>query len=417
MIRAISLCLVLALFLLRPAALAQNYTAIGLIAVLGITAIYGMRFALGTVQVSRKIALDFLVLALFAGIYFAYETAIAVAFGRSNMGFHLKESFAAILVICCYGFFLSSAKNNERFFRQFITIVALIGWSSFATLFLTFFVEIDRLELLRFTMKNYEHLDGEVPGGTIYFPLSMGYALFKGADFSIMRFTGFFREPGIYQAIAAYCLILASLANRSMWIRAGLVLGIVCTLSTIGAAMLVAAIGIAYFLKHRVTYTNLALAILFVVASALTAIYAPVIGVIDKIDTHATSISDRTQAMSGAVERVGDNVFGNGPFSGKEANEAITLISSVGGIGIVGFLLQVLLLSGVRGPLTKDTRRRLGACTPLLLTALFSQPIAGAAMMYVLVMVWPHVAEPAPRKSRFRLFPHYRSPNSSGSSA
>lgn len=388
MARFFSLLFVLLLFLQRPTALGQIYAAQGLLAIMFLTACYVVYLAWTgrTIRAFVSGGQDLFALCAIVAAYLLYEFVIALVFGLTNLGFFAKEAFTTAIVIVCYGIFLLDRDNNERFFRQLTTVVSILGWSSAITLVALFFFGLDALQLFAFELKGYEGAE-DVQAGTIYLPLSMAYMSIGVFEVPLLRFTGFFREPGIYQAVAAYCFVLASVAGRSKLVKLGLAAGIICTFSTIGMAMLVAAIGISYYLTHRLTYARLAATGAILILSVVALVYAPIVGLQDKAETAEVSINDRTQAAFNGIYRLAENPFGNGPFSSREANQDINLIAAAGSIGLLGFLLQTILLSGFRGTFNLA---RIGACMPLLITALTSQPIATAAVMYVLLMVWPH---------------------------
>lgn len=396
MARFFSPLFVLLLFLQRPAALGQTYAGLGMVALILLTIAY---LAWKNMRVPRPVRSDMLVLGSIIAAYLLYETAIALAFGMSFLPNFFKEIVITTIVVVCYAMFLSERSNNEIFFRQLTTVISLLGWSSAITIGLALVGDVNSIAMFQIPMKGYEGGE-EVEAGTVFFPLSMGFMGIQLFDFPLIRFTGFFREPGIYQAVAAYCLVVATLASQSIFVRLGLVLGILCAFSTIGVAMLIAALGIAYFLRKRITFSRIAVTAAVLGFGVFAAIYTPVVGLADKGDIAEVSITERADAISKGLMRVAENPLGYGPFSSREANQDITLLAAIGSIGLLGFLLQVILLSGFRGELSRTTLERMGACAPILVTALFSQPIAGAAMMYVLIMIRPETHQRLPKRVR-----------------
>ena len=385
LMRALTLAFVLSLFLFRPAALGQNFVPVGLITVAVLFGVY----TLGCIPKGQKaLVRDLLILGLLVCVYLTYEAGIAILFSYSNLDFVLKQIVTVLVILVCYATFLADRRNNELFFRHFTNVVSLLGWSSAITVAAALFVHLDHLTLFHFSMKGYEGRGVLVETGTVYFPLSMGYGTYAGSGITLMRLTGFFREPGIYQAIAAFCLVVASVTSRSWFIRLGLVVGIIFTFSTAGIAMLVFAIGATYFLKSRLAFVKILVLGTVLLTCVYATLYVPVVGLLDKKETHGTSITERTTAILEGMRRVADNPLGTGLYSAEPTSKRtdIGLLAAIGSLGVIGFLLQVILLSGVRGSMDASTRQRLIACTPVLLTALFSQPIAGEAMLYVLVM-------------------------------
>lgn len=382
---------VLALFLQRPAALGQNYTLFGLVTLVVLLGIY-ILFPHRKINLASAGGRDFGCIVILISIYLIYQSAIALIFGQSNFDSWVKEFIVTIIVISCYGVFLLDESNNIKFFKQFTTVASVLGWSSSITLLCAWLIGLDYLELFRLEINSYDGVGGEAAAGTIYFPLSMTYSPLMGADiFSLYRFSGFFREAGIYQAIAAYCLVLALISKRSYWVVLGLILGIVCTFSTIGLAMLAVAMVAALWIKGRFTLKIFSISALLLGGGGYIALYAPLIGMVAKRDDLAFSASfdERNDALLRGVERFSENPFGYGPFSGTQSNDGITLLTSIGAIGAIGFLIQVLLLSGLRAAPRFQLSTRVAACLPILLTALFSQPIYGAPLIYVLLMIRP----------------------------
>jgi len=123
------------------------------------------------------------------------------------------------------------------------------------------------------------------------------------------------------------------------------------------------------------------------------AMYTPYIGLEDKAVTHGASLSDRSSSIERGLNDVRRNPLGNGLYSSLGMNDGICLLAELGMIGLFGFACKVLLLSGLRlGP--GLNWKKVGACAPLLITALVSQPIAGAPVMLVICMVFvPRIAD------------------------
>lgn len=389
----LSLFFVLTLFLQRPAALGQNFTAHGLLLLVFLTCIY-ILLKHAKIHANPSAKRDIIFVVMLIIVYLIYESATAIIFGKSNVMSWSKELIITTVVVSCYAIFLLDRPNNIKFFQQFTSVVSMLGWSSAITLMGAWAIGLDSLKLFRIEIKLYEDFGGGLSAGTIYFPFSMAYSSLKEMDiFSLYRFSGFFREAGIYQAIAAYCLSLALLNKRSYWVVCGLVLGIICTFSTAGLAMMAVAIGSALWLRGGFNLNKLIATGMILLTGGYIALFAPLIGLEAKREDTAfsASVNDRSGALNRGLERASVNPFGDGPFSGTVANDQITLISSLGSIGVIGFLLQVILISGLRPSSRFELSARMAACLPILLTALFSQPIHGLPLIYVLLMVRPEI--------------------------
>ena len=389
--KTLSALFILNLFFQRPAALGQNYTIYSLFfsIILVLFFLYIRKYKYGFYPYITK-DMGFMFFMVF--IYMFYESMVAIYFGEANLMSWLKEVIITAVIVLSYGIFLSDKKNNDIFFSQLTSIISILGWSSLLTLILSWFIGIEKLELLRIKIELYEEFGGDVSAGTVYFPLSMIYSSLK--DFGLIklyRFSGFFREAGIYQAVAAYCLVVAILSKRSSLVMAGLVAGIICAFSTAGLAMLTIAIGVAYIVRGGVSIkVAVAVAATGFIGWYVT-LYAPMIGILYKYNDvyFNVSITERSDAFVRGVYSFMNNPFGYGPFSGDTANDQITLLSSLGAIGFAGFMIQVILLSGFRPGPAQHLKQRMAACLPILLTALFSQPIYALPFIYVLVMFSP----------------------------
>lgn len=387
----ISFGLVLNLFLMRPAALGQSFTWLAMVSSVTLVGAYivsswkrraptqpGLRFEMAI--------LFFLVLA-----YWLYEGPVSLMFNRSNLGFAAKELLTTIAILVPYGIFLLGTRTNQIFFRQFCTVVSLLGFSTLVTTLLTLLLgSRDPLFLFTLNVKGYsgDTIDQTAAVGAVYFPLSMLYTDFVAGAVTLDRYCGFFREAGIYQAIACFCLIYEFFTRRSKLVMLGLIAGSILTFSSLGIVLLASALGLIFilasrrFLALRVMATVIALGSVYPMA-----MYTPYIGLKDKSATHGSSLSDRSQAISTGLERAGENPFGYGVYSSQSSNIGICLLSSIGGIGIFGFACQAMALSGWR-PGKRSNWRKVVACAPILVTALVSEPIAGEPAAYIFVMAY-----------------------------
>lgn len=383
-----SVILVMCLFLLRPSALGQNITPVGLFIVTLIAGLYVLKKN-GVIRTSRRALEGLLFLAILAVSYFLYEGIIAIIFGKSNLVYYLKEVVSAVIVIVGYGIFLIDSSNNRVFFRQTCVVVAVLGWSHVATLLLCQIVDPSALLITRIPIEGYENVGAKgVEMGTIYFPVSMTYGQVEIMGHQVMRFCGFFREPGIFQAVACFCLAIESLTSRTRWVLIGLILGILTTLSTAGYFLMFFIIGAVNIVQGNITFIKGMAAIITVVVGLYAVFQMPGIGISSKASSGGGSITDRVEGVQSGINTFLINPLGNGPFSNSNKYEAICLLASISSIGLLGFVLQVTILSGIRNGPSWLRLRRVIACTPLLLTALISQPIAGAAVLYVFVMLW-----------------------------
>ncbi len=388
--RLLSLLLVLNLFLMRPAALGQRLSWIAIAAspVLSVALLLHERRSrhLST----HDLRSDIEWLGALLAIYWLYIGPISIVFGRSDLLLAAKEFVTTAIIVLPYALFLIDIRRNALFFRQFTLVVSLLGWSSLVTAVLSIALgSKDPLLLFSLNIKGYTDnaLDPSSATGAVYFPLSMLYTDFTADSIVLSRYSGFFREAGIYQAMACFGLVYEACTRRSRAVMLGLLAGTILAFSSLGIALLALTIGALFLLSPSSSRVARAgLAFLFVGAAYPIALFTPVIGLQEKLLTHGTSISDRSVAIAHGLRAVAGNPFGYGLFSTNEANSAICLVASLGMLGLIGFTIQCLILSGWR-PGSRAGLAKVVACAPILVTALISQPIAGAPMTYVIAMV------------------------------
>jgi hypothetical protein len=242
-----------------------------------------------------------------------------------------------------------------------------------------------RLYLFEVPIRGYEFGAGEV--GAVYFPFSMLYSA-GTPGFGFARFSGFFVEAGVFQAAACFCFVYESLTRRSRWTRFGHIAAVVSSLSSIGVVLIVTSQALLYVHRRRLTLKSIVLGTILISLAGGLALYAPGIGLVNKAQFASASITDRTEATRKGIQDVLDNPWGTGPNSAREHNAGITLLAAASAIGIMGFIFQFLILSGIHGIHSSGRIPKMLVCFPLLVTALLSQPIAVSGMVYVLAMVW-----------------------------
>ncbi|MGV2292578.1 hypothetical protein AAHK20_27980 [Trinickia sp. YCB016] len=382
-----SAALVLNTFLLRPAALGQQYVSVAMVLSLVLVTAYLLILGRGARVVSSSSRKDIMFVACLVTIYWLYEVPLSLT-QRADDVLLAKDFFSSLVVVFCYAIFLMEDKTNNAFFRIFTTVVALLGWSSVVTLVLSGIVGLDHLYLFPVTVKGYD--SAAIAGdssttGAVYFPFSMLYSVYTSGSLQLNRYSNFFREAGIYQAVSIFCFAYERFTRRSLFVTLGLVAGALSTLSTLGLVLLPITGGLVYVARRRLSILRIASLGVFGIVACLALVFTPAVGLADKLDTHGTSVTDRSDAMSRGAAAILSDPLGTGLFSEKESGDSICLIAAIAAIGVVGFLIQFALLSGYR-PGAKINNPQAILCFPLMMTALVSQPIAGSGMTYVLVM-------------------------------
>lgn len=387
----VSLGLVLNLFLMRPAALGQSFTWLAMALTVVLVGLYWVCGVGRKAPTQSGLRFEMTVLFLLVTLYWLYEGPISLVFARTNLDFLVKEFVSTIVILVPYGLLLLGSNANRLFFRQFCTVMSLLGLSTLVTVVLTSLLgSRDPLFLMALSVKGYsaDAADPTAAVGAVYFPLSMLYTDFVTGAVSLGRYCGFFREAGIFQAVACFCLAYEAFTRRSKFVMFGIVAGSIFTFSSLGVVLLAATLGLIFlFGARRVSPLRVLIAVAALSAIYPLALYTPYIGLNDKLDTHGTSLTDRSAAISQGLEQAGDNPFGYGMYGSTGDNAGICLLSSLGALGVLGFLCQVVILSGWRPGITPSWKK-MAACLPILITALVSQPIAGEPVTYILMMAF-----------------------------
>jgi hypothetical protein len=414
----VALALVLNLFLLRPTALGETYTPLGMALALPLTGLHILHNMRKKRFSNPSIRWDIGTLLGMLGLYWLYICPVSIYFQMSQLDWVIREFVTTGVIVLAYAGFLLDAQANRQFFKKLCTVISVLGLSSVITVALSALLGgKDALFLFAIDVKGYTEATLHPQGstGAVYFPFSMLYSDYVAGAVKLDRYCAFFREAGIYQAVACFCLAYEAFTRRSKLIMLGLIGGIVCAFSSLGIALLALTIGAILLLSGvRIRAWRVALTIGVITLIFPVAMYTPVIGLKDKAVTHGTSLSDRSSSIERGLEDTARNPLGNGLFSGVRENDGICLLAQMGMMGIFGFACQVLMLSGWRfGP--ARNWKKVAACTPLLITALVSQPIAGAPMMYVIGMVFiPPLVLGAARSRRgvagFSGFPGFTAP-------
>ena len=399
----VSIGLVLNLFLMRPTALGEAYTPLGMALALPLVGLHLLHNFKKTRYSNSAIRWDIATLLTLLGLYWLYICPISIFFEKSQLDWVLKEFITSGIIVLAYGAFLVDVDANHKFFRTLCTVVALLGLSSVITVALSAILGgKESLFLFSVDVKGYTEatLHQQTSTGAVYFPFSMLYGDYVSGTVKLDRYCAFFREAGIYQGVACFCLAYEAFTRRSKVVMFGLAGGTICAFSSLGVALLAMTMGSIFLFSGtrarawRVVLTAAMIALVYPVS-----MYTPYIGLEDKAVTHGSSLSDRSMSIERGLEDVRRNPFGNGLYSSLGRNDGICLLAELGMIGLFGFICKVLLLSGFRLGPGRDWKK-IAACAPLLITALVSQPIAGAPMMYVIGMVF------VPRMIRRRFEAH-----------
>jgi len=315
--------------------------------------------------------------------YYSYIFIISLAFSNPTFIDYSKEVISNLFLCLCYFLILSNKTLNNKFYDLLSVAVSMLGWSSIATYILILFIPDSELIIHTIEIKGYSNGDSDFETGVVLFPFTMVYGKFTPGDFYLLRVGGFFREAGIFQAISCFFLLYEFFHNKRVWLMIGLAIGTILTFSTMGIASLFLALAIIGYYSIKKQSLR---ALVFIALAAITIptfIYAPYIGYAEKEKTHGESFSERSHSMSNGIEATSNNPLGYGVEIFRTQNSGINMIAAMGSTGVPGFLLQAFILSGIS---RQKSWHRVAIFFPILITALFAQPLIGSPLIYILSM-------------------------------
>lgn len=379
--------MIFSFFLTRPSALGNEYTPIGLTLLLCLFIYRGLKFGFylgGDYCGAEK---NFVMYLSFLLFYCSYLLFLAMIYGNSHFEYLIKDIISSVVVVIVSGFLFLRKKVVSYFFGNFSLLMGVLGYSSLVTYTYSLFFELSSIHLYTYNIGGYFNEAVEIATGSIYLPFSMAYGQFTSSEGVYTRYSLFFREAGIAQAFACFAAIYEAYTKKRIFIIFGSLAGAFLTFSTFAYFN----IAIAVYFIARAMYPGRAsgtLALVFFSGLIAFSVLAPGFGLLDKYDTHGGSVDARSYAMISAGQSITEAPLGRGLFRENEAEDAnINLVAAISSIGIIGFVLQVLMISGFRGKLDELAVLRISCCTPLLLTAIFSQPIFSSPFVLVMAFV------------------------------
>lgn len=377
-------------FFLRPSALGSNYTYIGIGGTLFLTLIYLLLNLKSNIK-SNTIGSNLIVLFVFLFFIF-YEISVSLYQGASNLTFLAGDFITQLIIFSCFLIFLLNKDNNRVFFRYFVILISFFGWSSLISLILFNMSSPEIFLIYNFQMNDYPHTGDIVEAGQIYFPFSMTYDdIFKSDLVSLFRFSGFFRESGIFAAVCSFAFIYSAVMRFSKKILLGHFLGIFLAFSTSGFFVFFIGILGLYLFNNKTSILKNFLIMVVASISLYATFQAPLVGLSYKASTEgfSESVDRRSYSLIEGLKKASKNPFGAGMYSAKTENTGVNLIANIGSIGVIGFLLQVMLMSGFRFSIDRIFKIRLLILSPVLLTILLAQSIATTPFMYILIFIRP----------------------------
>jgi hypothetical protein len=289
----------------------------------------------------------------------------------------------------------SNRAVHDAFFSSFRWYLALNGLSFAITVLIAIFLTLSPIYLTTIGLGRYD-LESY---GDVYFPFTISYGYRDYFGVTVPRLGAGFRESGIAQAFFA-CSIISIPRLRSLkefLLLVLLLIGGLATQSTTGVAL----VAIAFCVRiarleavGKVSRVGLVIAMSVIGFAAIeTAINDETVGFAAKEDTE--SYFDRRDQTQQGLEFFFKHPMGQGAYS-PDSPTGINLIASLGAIGIFGAIL--ICLNGVFAIICSfDRVAKAFFILPIFLTALTSQPLLDAPLVYVLYgfLAFPSVNRPS----------------------
>lgn len=260
-----------------------------------------------------------------------------------------------------------------------IIILSVQGFSCFVT-FMLIINGIPRENLLI-----VDWLPNERIPVNAYIPFSFGGTnMFTMESGSFMRFSGFFREPGVTQIFYIY-FCTASIIFLQHWKKlavSSMIMGLIASFSTTALVTFPAMLLGILILKTKNVFFRIVY-IFFVPMVGFILYLTPYIGLKDKMDSHTHSIETRLQGYQYLLQSLNETFgFGEGIFSpGPVVNSSINFILSLRENGIFGIALFALFFIIPLIILPRGGKFLYFVLTsPFLLTVSFAQPIFYSVM-------------------------------------
>lgn len=388
------------IFMLRPSFLGQAYSAWGL---LGLFVLTGTIFFLKQKVVGDVQEVYFLSFSIV--IFWIYCLVISVFIGDSDFEVLLKSVIAGAGTSIILALHLSDRRINAVFFKYFSLLNSFLGWSIGVTVALLIVFSADVLRVGNIDIKGYSDTmiysssqleEFSAGNGEVLFPFSPVYGVLT--EYGIYRFLGLYRESGIAQlffVFSAIYYLFSKEKNRLCFL--GCFIGAIFCSSTTVVFSVVAAV-VCYVSGNRKLGVSKQLAfLLFLIILVVLVVFAPGLGILDKLTTHSASFDDRILAMSFAWQDFPGILIGNGlyPSYYLYENIGINAISYVYYFGLIGFLgycfiFLVLPFFWLKKNGGGDIRRYITALSPLFITSLFFQPLVDAPLAYALLFYLPN---------------------------
>jgi hypothetical protein len=296
--------------------------------------------------------------------------------------------FANTLTIMGAIFAFSNIRIEFKYFNIFLNFLVLMSLSGIIT------------NLLHILLPSIDTLIATIPvrgylSVSLYFPFSIVYSEEGFVGLSVYRMSANFQEAGLAQAFYSWGMFTLNRSDpkyRSKYIL--LFLGMIQTLSPVGYVF--AMINITYgalTTNNRLKNTPLAYRLFFVLIASMISIliYIYVFDPSLELRLSGDSSQDRLDAFSYQWTKFMDSPLFGAPNTTSYWSEGISLISSIGYIGLFGSL-NIIIAWFYAIYSAKFPMKKFLALVDLIFTFAFAQPTAITSFSIILFMHDPTAA-------------------------
>lgn len=368
--KILSIFLIVGCIFSRPMILGNLFAPFGLIIIFLICLVELIR---NRFIILKSKNLNILMSSLLLFLYCGFQSAIL---GSDRLFDGLQT--LVYLIVCSISFYVifSNIFIKTGFIRLLYKLLCFFSLSCVISNILMFVLGWDTIHIFDF---DYDYFVDAV----IYFPFTPTYGEMSFNGIVFRRLLGFARESGIMQMF--YCwgfYNVEKYCRNTKIVKILMLVGVACCLSTAGFIVFFISLLFYFDLKNLFNFKTI-----FIIVSLLGLLYILFFAEGTSIKTRSIrTITDRTNSISNSFEVFFENpIFGKGFYDSLNSNEeqiGINMISSLGQIGITGFILwiNIYFITFIN---SKDKKFFLCSMSPILITALGSQPLFTAPIAYI----------------------------------
>ncbi|URT70592.1 hypothetical protein [Cytobacillus firmus] len=373
--KIIAYILLVSTLFISPSLLSLSYSYIGIM--MGLIGVFVfIIFLRGKIEVSR-LALSIII---FNSLYWFFILLQTLLIPDTESKYLLQTSIINLILLIVFCILLNDKNLNYIYFRNLIRLIYILCLSFTITILLSEVISIEKLLYYQVNIGNYH------TGGSIYFPFTAIYGIMHSGELALPKFQLFFRESGIAQAFIIWSIFnLKKYKLNKKRIYIILHIGLIGTFSTTAIAIYFITLASFFILSGKLNLKQLLVSMIILCGAYYGVMNIPFIGIQDKLITHSASIEDRLENNIGGVKELILNPFGQGFKVSDSDNEGISILALTSKIGLIGLILLLLTFFG---PMifTMEKGNYLFSILPIFLTALLAQPIAGDAMMGIILL-------------------------------